>query len=194
MNFPARNAARGLPLIGLWRTLRVSTAARGFSLIEMVVSIVLLGVLAAAAIPVLTSGINTFQATTASIDSLSKLRYATERMVREIREVRRNPGNPANYDIATMTATTLVFTKTDGNTVTITASLPNVMLGYAIPAASAVLTDQLTGLTFNYYQIDDVTAATSTANIAFVQLTLTMTSTGGGSFTQRAQVALRNQS
>lgn len=168
------------------------TSARGFTLIEMVVAIVIIGVLAIATIPVLTGGVRTYVTTTTSLITLSKMRYATERMAREIRHVRRNPGTPANYDISTMTATSLVFVKSDGNTVSITRALPNITLGYSTPAASSTLSDQVSGLTFRYFTIDGVTVTALPALVAFVEIELAMIE-DGATLTQRTQVALRNQ-
>ena len=168
-------------------------AVGGFTLMELVTVIVIVGILAIAAAPVLDSGIKTFRTTSASIDLLGKLRYATARMVREIREVRRNPANTAAYDISTMTATTLAFTKTDGTAVTISASPPDVMLSYSTPAVSAILTDALGSLKFSYYQIDGVTVATGVSNVAFVRVDLTLTQ-NGVPYTEASWVTLRNQS
>lgn len=169
-------------------------SAAGFTAIEMVMAIVLVGILAAASLPVIFSGVRTYQDTTVSLVTLSKLRYATERMAREIREIRRNTVTPSNYDISTWAngSGTLAFVKRDGTTVTITAAAPNVTLGYSSPAVTSTLTDQLSSLTFNYYQIDGTTAATSIANMAFVQISLTLIQ-DGAPFTQRTRVALRNQ-
>lgn len=172
------------------------TSARGFSLIEMVMGIVLLGILAMAAMPVITGGITAYATTTTSLNTLTKLRYATERMAREIREVRRNTVTPANYDITTNistgTSTALVFTKADGNQVSLGLSGSNVTLAYSTPAVSATLTDQASGLTFRYYQSDGTTAASSVSNVAFVDIQLDLVETGS-TITQRTRVALRNQ-
>ena len=165
--------------------------ARGFTLIEAVVSIIIIGVLAIATVPVLTGGVRTYVTTNTSLNTLSKMRLATERMAREIRHVRRNPGTPTNYDFTTMTANSLVFVKTDGNTVSINRALPNVTLGYSAPAASSNLTDQVNNLTFRYYTIDGVTATASLALVAFVEIELEMIE-DGVVLTQRTQVGLRN--
>lgn len=166
---------------------------RGFSLIELIVVIVLMGIIAVAATPVLLSGVQTFHTTSVSLDTLSKLRYATARMAREIREIRRNPVNTANYDISTMTATTLAFTKTDGTIVTISASPPDVMLAYSTPAASAVLTDEVSSCAFSYLKIDGVTPATLVKDVAFIRIDLTLTQ-NGEPYSQTTWVTLRNQS
>ncbi len=164
----------------------------GFTLIEIVVTIVVIGILAMAAVPVIKSGVDAYQVTTTGLETLSKLRYATERMAREVREVRRNPTSPTNYDFTTMTASNLSFTKRDGNRVTLTAAPPNATLAYQSPAASGLLTDQVASLAFRYYQIDGVTQTVSPNAVAFVEIDLTLAD-GGASVRSRTRVALRNQ-
>jgi prepilin-type N-terminal cleavage/methylation domain-containing protein len=166
-----------------------------FTLIEAVVAIVLIGVLAMAVIPVIDSGVKTYATTTTSINTLSKLRYATERMAREIREVRRNPLSPANFEM-TLGANTLIFTKTDGNQVTIGSATPNVNLAYQTPAVSAVLTDLLNAnidLNFLYYLADKTTQTASLSQLAYVRISLMLTDRDGGQASQVTWVALRNQ-
>jgi len=170
-------------------------AANGFTLIEAVVAIVLIGVLAMAVIPVIDSGVRTYATTTNSLNALSKLRYATERMAREIREVRRNPLSPTNFEM-TLGANALVFTKTDGNQVTISSSTPNVNLAYQTPNASGVLTDLLsvnTDLSFQYYLADKTTQTASLSQLAYVRISLTLTDSDGAQVNQLTWVALRNQ-
>lgn len=157
-------------------------------------TIVLVGILAMAVIPVISSGIKTYVTTTTSINTLSKLRFATERMAREIREVRRNPAALTNYQM-TMGANTLVFTKTDGNQVTITSGVPNVTLTYQTPAVTAVLTNQVNAvgdLTFKYYLADGINETTSLALVTFVEIYLTLTE-DGAPVRQVTRAALRNQ-
>jgi prepilin-type N-terminal cleavage/methylation domain-containing protein len=171
-------------------------AANGFTLIEAVVAIVLIGVLAMAVIPVIDSGVRTYATTTNSLNALSKLRYATERMAREIREVRRNPSSPTDFEM-TLGANTLTFTKiTDGNQVTISSSTPNVNLTYQTPAVSGVLTDLLsanTDLSFQYYLADKTTQTASLSQLAYVRISLTLTDSDGAQVNQLTWVALRNQ-
>ena len=115
--------------------------------------------------------------------------------------MRRDPTNTANYDIGTMTATSLVFTKADGNQVTIdnTTLSSEVKLGYSSPAATATLTDSVkaSGFTLTYCRIDGTTCATSSgatvdkSNVAFVQVDMTLTSTNTGDYTSSLRVDLR---
>jgi len=168
------------------------TRQQGFTLMEMIISLVILGLLGAAAGYGLTGGALAFSGTADAIQTLGKLRYASERMAREIRETRRNLITPAVYDITTMAATTLAFTKTDGTSVTLTSTPPLVTLAYSTPAGTPTLTDAVSSLTFSYLQDDGVTAATGNSDVAFIELDLTLTR-NGNNYPQRTRVSLRNQ-
>ena len=162
---------------------------QGFTMIEAVVAILLMSILALAAIPLISGGVEAYQTTSSQVVTLSKLRYATERIAREIRAVRRNPGTPANYDITTLPGTNVVFTKADGNQVTINGTPPLVTVAYQIPAASATLTDQVSALAFRFLDINgNVTG--SAALVAFVEVSLALT-VDGAVLQQRTRVGLR---
>lgn len=186
------------------RKMRAHTRGRGtgrnggFTFIELIMVIMVLGVLAATSIPLLTNSFRTYETNQTNLVTLSKLRYATERMAREIREVRYTAGA---YDIV-MGATTLQFTKNDaaGTVVTITSAPPSVTLTYSVPlpAMTATLTDQVQvlptgGLQFLYYDINNNTAGVTPANVAYVDVDLTLTDPNSGAAQQRTRIALRNR-
>jgi MSHA biogenesis protein MshO len=163
---------------------------RGWSLIELVLVIVVLGILAAFVGPLLLSSLRAYDLTSNTVSIYSKMRYAMERMAREIREVRRSPADAANFDISSMTASTLTFFKGDGTQVTVSSGGGNLTLNY-VGTASGTLTDQVSAFTFAYYQQDGTTAATNAANVAFVEFSLTLT-LGTNNFANRQRVDLRN--
>ena len=169
-------------------------SARGFTLIEMVVTLVLVGILAVIGLPILSNSARAYSATQESLATLGKLRYATERLAREIREVRRDPLAPGDYDIAVMTATTFQFTRADGVEATLEAAPPRLTLRYSAPVANPppALTDQVAGFAFKYFKADGVTAATSKSDVAFVEMNLTLTQ-GGADYAQRTRMSLRNK-
>ena len=164
----------------------------GFTLLELVIGLVVLAVLGAAAGYGLVGGTLAFSNTADGIQTLGKLRYASERMTREVREIRRNPGNPSIYDIGTMNATTLAFTKSDGVAVTLTGTPPQVTLAYSTPSGTHTLTDEVSSLAFTYLQADGSTAATGNGDVAFVELELVL-ARNGNNYPQRSRIALRNQ-
>ena len=86
---------------------------QGFTLMEMVIALVVLGLLGSVAGYGLVGGVLAFSETTGTVKTLGNLRYATERMAREIRERRSIPVIPDNYVISSMTACYLVVSRAD---------------------------------------------------------------------------------
>jgi prepilin-type N-terminal cleavage/methylation domain-containing protein len=168
------------------------SGCRGFTLVEMVIAIVVLGIVAVVGAQVIVNGMQAASLAADNNETLSKINYATERMVREIRETQRNPLLTSDYEIATRTASIFAFTKSDGVTVTLTSGAPLLTIGYNSPAGTFTLTDQVTSASFTYYQLDGVTISDTNANIAFVEISLTLTSATGFTSSQRVRVALRN--
>lgn len=171
--------------------MKMHTRQHGFTLIEMIISLMVLALLGAAGGYGLASGARAFADSADAVHTLGKLRHSSERMAREIREIRRDPVTPALYDIGTMTATSLAFTKTDGTGVILTAAPPLVTLAYSSLAGTHVLTDEVSTLVFAYYQADGSAAATGNGDVAFVEFELLLTR-AGNSYPQRTRVALRN--
>lgn len=169
------------------------TQQAGFTLIEVIIAVMILGLLGAAAGYGLQNGALAFVKTADAVHTLGKLRPAGERLAREIREIRRDPLTPAVYDITTMNATTLAFTRADGTGVTLNSAPPLVTLAYSNPAGTHTLTDEVGSLTFAYYQADGITPATGSGDVAFVEFELVL-SHNGNAYPQRARVALRNRS
>ena len=178
--------------------------ARGWTLVELIMVLVIMGNLVTFVGPVLLNAINAYTYTNASLATYAKMRYALERMAREVREVRRDPSNTADYDIS-MSATQMIFRTNDNDTnngnnnqVTITFSAPTVTLAYTLPSSiSATLTDQVNSTPpagcsygFQYFQ-QDGTMASSKSNVAFVEIGLTL-SDGTSDYCNRVRVDLRN--
>ena len=166
-------------------------AGAGFTLIEFVVVIVALSVLSALLAPLFANMFRAYELNQTNLVTLSKLRYATERIAREIREVAYSGGN---YQIAPMGTSPLSFIKNDaaGTGVTISAAAPFVTLQYSTPAMTATLTDQVAALQFQYYDINNAVTA-SNAAVAYIDVTLTLTDPNSGAATQRTRIALRNR-
>lgn len=164
----------------------------GFTLLEMIISLVILALLGAAAGYGLTGGARAFSGNADTLHTLGKLRYASERVARELRELRRNTVSPSSYDITAMTGTTLAFTKRDGTGVTLSGTPPLLTLAYSTPAGTYTLTDEVSSASFAYYQADGSTAATGSTDLAFVEFSLVL-NRNGNSYPQRTRVALRNR-
>ncbi len=170
--------------------MRARTQA-GFTLLETVMALVVLGVLAAMAAPMMSNGARAYNDSTARVETLAQLRVASERIARELREVRGNPLLPGNYEFDVMTAGSVRFVKLDGTRVTISEAAPLATLAYDTPAGAWTLTDRVASLDFRYLQADGVTPATGSADVAFVEFELVLNE-GGHNFPQRGRVALRN--
>lgn len=145
--------------------------ARGFTLIEMVMVIVVLGIIAAVGAPLLAGSMQVFSVAAPEIDTLSKGRYAMERIARELRDVSHN-GTAYNLTLAANSAS---FTRTDGTVVTLTAAPPVLSIDYN-GGGAVTLVDQLPagGASFGGFAVDGTTATTNAAQIAFVQVNLTL--------------------
>lgn len=60
---------------------------QGFSLVELIIVTVIVGIMATALVPVAITSLRAYDNTMGDVMALDKLRYATERMAREIREI-----------------------------------------------------------------------------------------------------------
>ena len=174
----------------------------GFTLIESVMVLIIIGILIVFVAPILTTAVGAYDQTSRNIEVLTKIRYTMERLAREMRSIRRDPVNTANYDIVTgsMTASTFEFCRADGTRVTISYSNPNLKLGYTTGFASSCsasaattqnLSDAATSFTMAY-----VTAAGGVAagknDVAYVDITMTTTGTSTLAYTSSMRVDMRN--
>lgn len=187
--------------------------ASGFTLIELVVATVILGIMAAALAPLALSSLRAYRETVDDVAVLDKLRYATERLAREIREVNAitNASNTlTNFDFTSMASNSVVFTRTyfpdigseSSNTVVrICTDSGNLTLSYNSPATSCpdaqgkVLTNDLSTLTLSYFDQagNSITTLPDKINVRSVNITLTLTH-NGLPYTQQTRVELKRYS
>ena len=181
-----------------------STRCSGFTLVELIISIVLVGILAAVGSSMIADSFTTTRMVNAENASEGQARYALERLAREIREVKfATVGATGNYCITTMDANQMVFTKyvsgtpsdpcgTGDVTITINYSNPNLTLQYSSPAVTSNLSSHVSSFALAYLDVAGIATA-DTGLIRFVVITLTVTDpTSGQSISQRTRVALRN--
>ena len=164
--------------------------ARGWTLIEVIMVMVIIGIVAVFVGPLLLSAVKAYDRTQTTVNTYAKMRYAMERMAREIAAVRRNPADTTAFDVSAMTATNLQFFKEDGTEVGITTGGGSVTLTY-VGTGTGTLTDAATALAFNYYRHDGATAAANATQLEFVEIALTVTD-GTTNYANRQRIALRN--
>lgn len=159
---------------------------RGFTLIELIMSIVLIGLLAAVGTSMISDSFDTTYLVNASQSSTGRARYAVERLEREIREGR---------TVTAKSATGLTFVNGNGATVVIASSGSALTIGGATLIANEVAANPGNVALFSYLQADGTTPATAAdhSDVRFVQIYLTVhDTTSGQTISQRTRVALRN--
>ena len=182
---------------------------RGYTIIEMAIVVIILGILVVFLAPILLGAVNAYDTTSRNLEVLTKMRYSMDRMAREVRNLRRDPTNAARADVSSMTASKFEFCRGDGTRVTLdgAAVAGEVRIGYtagslqatcaAGAATTNTLTDAVTAFAFQYCRIDSVCAASSGATVdelslAYVDITMTLTGAGTGAYTSSQRVDLRN--
>lgn len=170
----------------------------GFSLIELIISIVLLGLLAAVGTNMLSDSFDSTYILNASQNTAAQGRYTLERMEREIREMdpavasTRDPSNFVFTKMPPSGATTgvLVTMNNTGNELTMKYDT-----GTAYKLSSQVVANA-GGLPLFAYLKSDGSTADSSSNLSFVQITLTLRDTsisGQQNLEQRTRVAVRSK-
>jgi prepilin-type N-terminal cleavage/methylation domain-containing protein len=173
--------------------------ARGMSLVEMVVAIVIVAIVLAASAPMISNTFQSYLTTRSALDATSKARLAVERLSRELRDVNFAGGA---YQFTTMNANAVTFIKTDGTTVAVDRAGANLQIQYPLPLpvlGPFTLTDDVTAGAANFnlqYIAADGSSPATAATVAFVQITLTLDvrDSVNGSRTERTRVALRDKS
>jgi prepilin-type N-terminal cleavage/methylation domain-containing protein len=153
----------------------------GVTLIELVITIVIVGIIAGITGILLLSGVREYTAQDARASITSQGRLGIERMTRDIRMIRSRTAT----DIPTMTASTLSFVDISGNAVVYTSGAGAVTRNGVALASSGSAT-----LTFSYVQQNGTAAATA-AQVWVIQMDLTF-ATGSESQSFRVSVHPRN--
>lgn len=182
--------------------------ARGFTLIELVIVTIVIGIMGAAMTPLIVSSVRAYGANLGDVVVLDKLRYATERLAREIREVQYDAVS-GNFAFTGLGANSMVFTRNffDGigtnapSSVSICTTATAVTLAYASSCDSnLVLTDELngaTGLVFTYFDANGnvltvaTTPALSASTVRAVGISLTLRH-NNNNYQQATRVELKN--
>jgi prepilin-type N-terminal cleavage/methylation domain-containing protein len=155
----------------------------GFTLVELVLTIVLVGIISGVGAIVLRQGVSAFISEDARANVTNDGRLAIERMAREIRTIRSRTAG----DLSTMTAATLTFVDIDGNpAITYTSGGGNITRNGTVLASG-----DSASLAFSYFQQDGVTVAAAAAQVWTIEINLTLTK-GSESQPFRVRVHPRN--
>jgi len=152
----------------------------GFSLMEIVVVCVLIGIIAAVIIPPLHQGVQSFAVTETRGDLTSQARQAATRMIRELRNIQKEGDNTPN--ISSANATSITFADVLDNTITfcLWASGSCSPTGNTVQRNSNPLVEQVSGLQFRYFDANnsELTSlpldATNRNNVRRIMVTLTL--------------------
>jgi len=142
--------------------MHILSKQKGFTLIEIVVVIVLLGIIAAVTSSVLVTGLSGFLTTQNISEANWSGQLGMERMIRDIRDVR------SASDISIFTSRELRFTDMNSNNIYYKLS------GTNLTRNGQILSSGINKVTFNYYDQNGATTATQ-ANIHYVRITIQVT-------------------
>ncbi len=165
---------------GGWGDLQANNS-RGFTLIEIVITIVLVGILSGIAAMIILQGVRAYSDEQSRSDVHYQARLGMERMAREIRLIR----SATAADITAMTAINLQFTDITNAAVNYNYANPNIQRN-AIGLATGI-----TAFNFRYFQQDGATTTLAAANVWYVEIDLTATQ-GSESLQLRTRVHPRN--
>jgi prepilin-type N-terminal cleavage/methylation domain-containing protein len=172
---------------------------RGYTLIELVTTVAVMGILAAFGASMISDNARVTKAVNSASASADQARYAMQRLTRELREVSYSTaiagGSYTITSALTAGATSITFTRKIGGAdtpVTLSRSGSNLMLQYGTDTA-AVLVPNVSSFTLNFYDGSNSVSGISTTTVRYIEVNLTVTDTvNGETIAQRTRVALRN--
>jgi prepilin-type N-terminal cleavage/methylation domain-containing protein len=163
--------------------------ARGFTLIEVIMTLVLLSFMVWIGIAAMLSGIDTWSFFTQRKDVLSDGRMALDRMLREIRMIK----EPTSVAVAN--STTFGFTDIDDNT--ITYYIDSGTINRTENGITNGLLSNVSSLSFVYYDASDAVVAAplvapSATDIRRVRIAITLSKGASGALNLQSDVSPRN--
>lgn len=179
---------------------RMGRSDGGFTLVELIISIVLIGILAAVGADMLSGSFSTTMNVNASMASQAQARYALERVARELREIQylssaytiTDPITaPSTLPPTTGTSPTITFTSRSGVSMTIAKSVKNLVLVDSTGTTN-ILCSNVTNFALTFLPVTGTTTAT-TATVRFIVINLTVEDAmNQNGIRLRTRVALRN--
>ena len=157
-------------------TLRYAPTQQGFTLVEMVLAIILLGILSSSGLNMISDSYNSTRIINNGNANTSTARYAIDRMSRDLRQVTFNSATKALM-ISNASATLMSFTKSNFSTletVTIQLNGTSLLLSNSTVGNDFLLVEHVTALTFQYFDVNMTSPPASNGVIRFVQINLTV--------------------
>jgi type II secretory pathway pseudopilin PulG len=140
----------------------------GFSIIDLIMTIVIVGILSAVIAPILYQGFESFIWSRDITNTNARAQLAIERMSREIRGIQ--PSDIIEYTAPNYLDTNKLKFSLNGSPVEFLKSAQNQLL-----RNSDLLADNVTSLTFTYYKDDWATQATRASEVWGIRITIVLT-------------------
>jgi len=151
---------------------------QGFTLVELLITITILGVLSVLMLPVIQTGFNGYFTARNITEANWQAEMALERMTRDIRDI------PSPSSISVANSNQLTFVGATNNSVSYTLSGTNLLLN------GNILAQGVNSVTFGYFTSAGAVAGTI-ASICYVTITLNITD-NNVNYTLQTTVNLRN--
>jgi len=150
----------------------------GFTLVELVITIIVLGIVSFGGAILLSKGFDAFFSGRNVVDADWQARIAMEKMSRELRNIR----SPSDIISGSSTSglSSISFVDNNGNTVNYYVSGSNIMRTSSVDATPRVLSDGA-GLTLSYYDSTGTITTATTTNVRYIVITIS-TTYGGANF------------
>jgi prepilin-type N-terminal cleavage/methylation domain-containing protein len=169
---------------------------QGFTLIELTVGIMVMGILAAVGSNMISDSFLVTRYVNAENEAASASRYATERLAREIREIRYGDKTslPEGYVISVGVDQSLTFLNVKGQTITISYDPAQklILLTNQTLGLTGTLVGEVTNFNLSYLN-QNLEQAVVAADIRFIDFGLTVSPQDAPAIVASTRVALRNQ-
>ena len=146
--------------------MRTTRCHKGFTIIELVLSVAIIGILAMLVGPMLITGGKGYNVVAKRKAILNESRLAMDRLMAEITHI------PTTNDIGTFTATSLTFNTPLENNITYTLS------GGNLTRSGVIITSNVSSLAFTYLDADGLATATK-ANIKRIGVEMAVSAGAG---------------